>query len=256
MSETEKTGLEGLFQKYKRIVFFDTETTGFDSDKDDQIIELAAVAVDRDGAEQRMDKFIQLTTKDELPAKVTEVTGILPITLSAEGKPEPDVIREFIRMMELPEDADLFDQLEAKTLLVAHNAQFDLLFLAYTILRNKEVGKGWMTVFNDADYLDSLTIYKDRRDYPHKLENAITAYGLDGKVQNSHRAIDDTLALYEVVKAMGREEDNLINYVNVFGYNPKYGITGRTFKKVRYLSQPYRYGGRGEPLYTKTDKNG
>ena len=38
----EKEVFESLFKKYDRIVFFDTETTGFDSDKDDQMIELAA----------------------------------------------------------------------------------------------------------------------------------------------------------------------------------------------------------------------
>ena len=36
----EKEVFESLFKKYDRIVFFDTETTGFDSDKDDQIIEI------------------------------------------------------------------------------------------------------------------------------------------------------------------------------------------------------------------------
>lgn len=96
------------------------------------------------------------------------------------------------------------------------------------------------TGFNAADYLDTLTIYKDRAAYPHKLANAIEHYGLSGKVVNSHRAIDDVKALLEVTKAMGAERRDLRDYVNIFGYNPKYGISGRHLKKVSYLQQGFR----------------
>mgnify|MGYP000137852126 CR=1 FL=1 len=89
------------------------------------------------------------------------------------------------------------------------------------------------------DWLDSLTVYKDRRAYPHKLANAIIAYELEDKVQNSHRAIDDVLALFEVLKAMDEERDDLCTYVNLFGYNPKYGVSGRRITGVRYEPQGF-----------------
>jgi DNA polymerase-3 subunit epsilon len=38
---------------------------------------------------------------------------------------------------------------------------------------------------------------------------------------------------------MGKEEDNLHHYVNLFGYNPKYGISGQKISSVRYLPQKY-----------------
>ena len=41
-----------LFKKYKRIIFFDTETTGFDPKDTDQMIELAAISVEEDGTTQ------------------------------------------------------------------------------------------------------------------------------------------------------------------------------------------------------------
>lgn len=85
----------------------------------------------------------------------------------------------------------------------------------------------------------SLTVYKDRRPYPHKLANAILAYELEDKVQNSHRAIDDVLALFEVLKAMDDERDDLAAYVNLFGYNPKYGVSGRRIVGVRYEPQGF-----------------
>ena len=111
------------------------------------------------------------------------------------------------------------------TLMIAHNAQFDACFLR-GLLRGQKVGR--------IDWLDSLTVYKDRRPYPHKLANAILAYELEDKVQNSHRAIDDVLALFEVLKAMDEERDDLGSYVNLFGYNPKYGVSGRRITGVRY----------------------
>lgn len=90
-----------------------------------------------------------------------------------------------------------------------------------------------------ADYLDSLTVYKDRRAYPHKLANAIAAYKLEDKVQNSHRAIDDVEALLEVCKAMDDERPDLLTYVNLFGYNPKYGVSGDRLAGVTYWPQHF-----------------
>ena len=45
-----------LLQQFKKIVFFDTETTGLDPEKD-QIIELAAALVTENGIELKIDAF-------------------------------------------------------------------------------------------------------------------------------------------------------------------------------------------------------
>lgn len=241
--------LDSLFTKYGRVIFFDTVTTGFNADKDDQIIELAAIAVDRNGKITEMDDFIRLETLPQLPETIVNLTGITDLMLSANGLDEEDAIRKFVRMMEYEDPEDpLFESNEV--LLVAHNAQFDLLFLAYGIIRHKEKNKGWMKVFNGCDYLDTLTVYKDRRSYPHKLEDAIREYHLAGKVENSHRAVDDCKALFEVVKQMEIEKDDLLQYVNLFGYNPKYGPSGKMLKKVRYEAQGFN-NYKGEKLYEK-----
>ena len=58
-------------------------------------------------------------------------------------------------------------------------------------------------------------------------------------MQNSHRAIDDVLALFEVLKAMDEERSDLAAYVNLFGYNPKYGVSGRRITGVRYEPQSF-----------------
>ena len=240
---------DALFSKYDRIVFFDTETTGLMPDKNDQIIELAAISVDREGTERQMDEFILLHIKEEIPDKIIKLTGITPIMLGSKGIDEHEAVRKFWEIAE-PEGADLFD--ERKTLLVAHNAHFDLMFLAYAQIRAKKTHGMVLEYakFKDADYLDTLTIYRDRRRYPHKLENAIQEYGLSGKVKNSHRAIDDCKALYEVAKRMEQEKDDLADYINIFGFLKKYGPETHPFKKVTYGPQDFD-NFTGKPLYMR-----
>ena len=58
-------------------------------------------------------------------------------------------------------------------------------------------------------------------------------------MQNSHRAIDDVRATVEVLRAMTEERDDLAQYINLFGYSPKYGVSGPRISSVRYLPQGY-----------------
>ena len=216
--------LAGLFDRYKNIVVFDTETTGLNFDKD-QIIELAAVKLTRDDRgnlvfEREIDEFIRLLDGQKLDPFIVNLTGITDEMLEKDG-------------ITYSEASDIFYSLisDAPTLLVAHNAQFDLMFVR-RLLKGKK--------FTHAlDFLDSLTVYKDRRPFPHKLQNAIEAYGLEGKVQNSHRAIDDVKALVEVLIAMDMERTDLHLYINLFGFNAKYGISGCKIRGVHYLPQYY-----------------
>ncbi len=215
--------LATLFDSFKAIVLFDCETTGTDASKD-QIIELAAIRIERThtGALRvagQMDAFARLPEGESLPARIVELTGITDEILQTEGVGIQKVAAQFSKMIA-----------DGPTLMVAHNAQFDLLFTR-EILRGYKVGR--------PAFLDTLTIYKDRRGYPHKLANAIMSYDLTGKVQNSHRAIDDVLALFEVLKAMDQERPDLATYVNLFGYNPKYGVSGGRIVGVRYAAQSF-----------------
>ena len=118
--------------------------------------------------------------------------------------------------------------------MLAYNAHFDLSFLYYMLLRD-----GDPAVLKGKDKLDLLTVYRDRRSYPHRLCSAIEAYGLSGQVVNSHRAVDDVLATLKVMEEMEKEKPDLERYVNLFGYNPKYGIEGKPIGTVTYKPQPY-----------------
>ena len=210
--------LREVFQKYAAVVFFDTETTGLEADSC-QIIELAAIRIEQTErgtlkVANSADLFVKLPDGQKIPERIVELTGITDELLESEGVTEADAAAAF---------TDMIRNDKGPVLLVAHNAQFDLLFIRAMLWRHAGDGE---EMFEAADYLDSLTVYKDRRAYPHKLANAIVAYKLEDKVQNSHRAIDDVAALFEVCKAMDDERADLLTYVNVFGYNPKYGVSG------------------------------
>ena len=219
-------GLDSLFCRFDSIIFLDTETTGLDS-RNDRLIELAAIKVVREECNlqiaREMDSFIKLPEGMKLDKQIIELTGITNEDLLFKGKESKFVFQQFATMLA-----------EEKTLLVAYNAQFDLNFIYWGLFR-----EGLTSCLKDVKVIDAMTIYKDRRPYPHKLINAIQEYELSNIVSNSHRAIDDTKALFEVVKAMSKEYDDLDKYINLFGYNPKYGINGAKINSVTYLPQPY-----------------
>ena len=93
---------------------------------------------------------------------------------------------------------------------------------------------------SDIYLLDTLTIFKDRRKYPHKLSDAINAYGLAPHAVNSHCAMDDATATVLVLDAMYREHNDISRYINIIGVNPKYGIKpDERISTLTYLEQPY-----------------
>ena len=217
--------MRSLFAKYDRLVLFDTETTGLLYHAD-EIIEFAAVVVELQNGEpvvvEEYDELISLTPGNTVPPVIENLTGITTEDLLQRGIPKAQVCSDIARMF------------QGNTLMLAYNAHFDLSCLFYLLLRN-----GDPTVLKGKDKLDLLTVYKDRHSYPHKLCNAIEVYGLSGKVVNSHRAVDDVLATVEVMKAMEDERDDFLNYVNLFGYNPKYGVEGKPIGSVTYKPQKF-----------------
>lgn len=90
---------------------------------------------------------------------------------------------------------------------------------------------------SNIKWIDTLSILKDRKAYPHKLCDAVEHYNIE-KV-NFHRAIDDTKALFLLTQELKKERNDLREYINIFGYNPKYGINGIKFPFITYKSQAF-----------------
>ena len=69
------------------------------------------------------------------------------------------------------------------------------------------------------------------------------------KYQDSAKLIDNlklydpeeavALALKEVLIAMEQEQPDLERYLNLFGFNPKFGVSGAKISSVTYKPQPY-----------------
>ena len=134
---------ESLFQKYDRLVLFDTETTGLQFSRD-EIIEFAAVVVELVNGvptiTREYDELVALSPGGFVPPKITELTGISTQDLREKGLPKTRVCR------------DIAELIAGNTLLLAYNAHFDLSFLFYMLLRH-----GDPAILKGKDKLDLLT---------------------------------------------------------------------------------------------------
>lgn len=204
-----------------KVIYFDTETSGLDF-LSCRIIELAML-ID-DGNITEYDEFINID--EDLPPKITEITGITDEMLITKGISEREVA------------CDLKDNLTPGTLMIAHNCQFDLAFVYYLLKRHFPDEAD--DIVSGLDWIDTVTVLKDRKEFPHKLIDAVKHYGIDEV--NFHRAIDDTKALYNVTQAMMDERSDLEEYINIFGYNPKWGVSGPRFDFIEYKRQYFNKG--------------
>lgn len=229
--------LETLFARYDKLVVLDTETTGLSASRD-EIIEFSAAVLEQKAGQaavtREYDNLVALSPGRFVPPKIQALTGITNQDLRERGIAKTRLCRDVAELIQ-----------GERTLLLAYNAHFDLCFLFYTLAKD-----GDPAILKGKDKLDLLTVYRDRRPYPHRLATAIEAYGLQDRVQNSHRAIDDVLATVAVMEAMDQERADLGQYINLFGYNARYGLEGKPISSVTYRPQGYDPG---RPLYERIE---
>ena len=99
-----------------------------------------------------------------LPHKITEITGITDNDLKDNGISEEVVA------------CDLKERLTGNTLMIAHNAQFDLSFIYYLLKRHYPLEAD--DIVENIGWIDTYTVLRDRKDYPHKLIDAVEHYNL------------------------------------------------------------------------------
>jgi DNA polymerase-3 subunit epsilon len=178
------------------VTIFDFETTGLDP-KNDRVIELAAVKV-KEG--RIVGEFSTIIKQDiKLPEKITELTGITDKDLES----GMDELISF----------KILNHMIGDSLLAAHNAAFDMAYLHHTLQRF-----GGKTFSNN--FIDTMTISRERSPYPHKLEDMCRKY--DIILEGAHRALNDVHGCWELLKKL-HEEDPVESYINKLGYKKKYG---------------------------------
>ena len=146
---------------------FDTETTGL-RPIDSTIIEIGAVKFDCNGIIGTYSELFNPGIK--LPPQITQLTHITDSMLE-DKPPLSEKIRNFLDFL-------------GDTVIVAHNAQFDIDFL------NSECAKNYLKRTNNK-FIDTLgfsrIVFKDYKS--HKLSFLADIFGIDKG--NSHRALDD-----------------------------------------------------------------
>lgn len=202
---------------YTKVLYFDVETTGFNAKKEN-VIEFAYIFHDKEANVREQNTFL-VKPSSLISDKITELTGITNEMVAKDGIEQSELAYKMANLIS-----------DGQTLLVAHNALFDIQFLEATIQREIDVN---FRLKNDV--IDTLTIAKDRFDYPHKLINCVEHY--DVQFTPTHRALDDVLAMVGVIKKMKVERDDLAEYVNIVGYYPKFGVPNVNFRQLVLLPQ-------------------
>lgn len=165
----------------KRIIFIDVETTGLDHRKGHRIIEIGAVAMENN---QVLSEYQSLIHVDiPIPRHVSKVHGITNEMLI--GQPEPENVFPDIK------------NFMADSILVAHNAKFDIGFLRSEFNRLK-------LSFNNQIF---CTLEISRRRYPclpnYKLETIYRhLVGTLPADAQRHRALADARMVAAIWLAM------------------------------------------------------
>jgi DNA polymerase III subunit epsilon len=180
---------------YQSFVAFDTETTGLDSGRD-QIVELAGLKFDLEEIDGKLyprviGRFEEFVNPGMyIPEEASKINGITD-AMVADARPIQEVLPDFIRFC------------GQSTVLVAHNAPFDIGFLRAAIDKHK------LSPLKNP-ILDSLRISrKIMNEAPsHQLGELAKRLRRELKLQlNSdqlHRALYDCEVLAQVVIALLR----------------------------------------------------
>jgi DNA polymerase-3 subunit epsilon/DNA polymerase-3 subunit alpha (Gram-positive type) len=89
-------------------------------------------------------------------------------------------------------------------------------------------------------FIDTCTISRDRHVYPHKLTDMCDRY--DIALTGAHRALNDVMATWELLKAMDAEE-SVSGYINRLGYLEKYGPPSWSPDYATLVPTTNRYAG-------------
>ncbi len=163
-----------IFESGKIFCAFDTETTGCGAEKE-RVIEIGAIKFSSDGI---LDEFCTLLYPEKpLPPIITGITGITDEML-ADAPLAKEMVPRFLDFCK-------------NTILVAHNAPFDLQFINHELIRlNLD------TIQNHA--IDTLRLTRwAYPDFEH-WNQPFLAEKLGIEVKHAHRAKDDARVCSEI----------------------------------------------------------
>jgi len=172
----EKSRNQGLSDSY---VVFDIETTGFSSSRN-RIIEIGAVRVVNGNI---TDKFSTFVNPDvPIPFEIEQLTGINDNMVL----PYPKIDEILPQFLEFCGDS----------VLVAHNASFDVGFIAYNAAR--------LNIAFDPTVIDTVALARLLLPKLNRYKLDTVAKALNISLENHHRAVDDAGCTAEIFVAFVR----------------------------------------------------
>ena len=187
-------------------VVFDIETTGFSPEKN-QIIEIGAVKVEQGVITDKFSTFVN--PNEPIPFEIEQLTGINDSMVLDAPRIEA-VLPEFLEFCK-------------GCALVAHNASFDISFIA-----NQARRQG---LEFDPTVLDTVALARQLLPNLNRFKLDTVAKALNISLENHHRAVDDAgctaeifVKFIEMLKARGVEDLNQLNAMNT--------ISGDMVKKL------------------------
>jgi DNA polymerase-3 subunit epsilon len=174
-----------------REIIFDTETTGFRPEEGERIIEIGAIEfIDRNPTGKTFHHYINPEGKQVDPGAF-RVHGISNKALA--GKPTfSEIAADFLEFI-------------GESVLVAHNAPFDINFLNHELARIKK------PAIDPVRVVDTLEIA--RRKHPmaqNSLDRLCDRYGINNKHRTLHGALLDSELLSEVyIELLGGRQATL-----------------------------------------------
>jgi len=177
----------------KRQIVLDTETTGFDAEGEDRIIEIGAVEiVNYLPTGKTYHQFVN--PERPIPAEATQVHGITDERVA--GEPVfSQIVDEFLKFIG---DSEL----------VIHNAEFDMRFI------NAELKRVGMKPLSMKQALDTLLIARQKfPGSPASLDALCRRFNIDNSNRTFHGALLDSELLAEVYLELigGRQHGLILN---------------------------------------------
>ena len=201
---------------------FDFETTGLDSEYD-EILEIGLCIYEIKPLDfgNTIEEYSCLR-KVRVPRNVEQLTGISQTDVDNDGLDDKTIIDKLTR---------LYEKYGENAIFASYNLYFDAsFFLKFLKAHNQKLFFDW---------LDILTIARDRFEYPHKLGEIISRIINDEKSRNcyschdlfllkssvnSHRAIDDAKAACNLLLVMMHSFDDIAKYIGIIGHPLRYPL--------------------------------
>jgi len=176
----------------KREICFDTETTGFEPQEGDKLVEIGCVEL-IDGRVTDRQCHLYINPEREVPQEAVDVHGLTT-----------DFLKDKPTFKEIAKD--FLDFIGEEGILVAHNAKFDMKFINFE-LQNI----GFEPVKNKV--IDTLAIAKTK--FPgqkNNLDVLCRRFGVDLSKRTKHGALLDAELLADVyIELLGGAQDAMFN---------------------------------------------